>query len=428
MSQLRQLLDHHPLPTWQPVSRAIMALLAVLFIWSCFAQLDEVATATGDVVPEGKVKVIQHLEGGTVRDVYVHEGSLVKEGQPLMQIDLPVSAVNRDELQVRIDALNLTRARLIADAEDKPLAFPPEESKRQPNLLEAERRSYETRHQNLHATLAVLEEQVRQKQLEVQELEAKQQSVASSLRLAREKLTMSNNLLKDGLTSRMDHVQQQNDVEALEGQSNTLRSSVPKALSALDEVKRRIDEEKSKFRRTAQAELTEVETNLARNRELITQASDQQRRAAITSPTDGIVKNLRANTIGGVVRPGDPIMEIVPTNERLNIEAKVSPEDRGYVEAGQKSLVKITAYDYTRYGGLEGTVTQVAPDTTTGQDNKPYYRVIIETDKSALGPNGEYPITPGMVAMVDIHTGQRSVLRYLITPVLKLRHEAFRER
>ena len=428
MSHLRDLAENNPLPTWRPVAWPIMALLTVTLVWSSFAMLDEVTTANGEVVPEGKVKVIQHLEGGIVREIYVHEGDLVKAGQPLLQLDLPVSAVNRDELQVRIDGLNLTRARLLAEAEDKPLEWPEAEAKRQPALVDAERRSYEARKQNLAASLAVLDQQVLQRSLEVQELEAKQHSVASSLGIMREKLAMSTNLLSDGLTSKMEHVQLRTEVEALEGQFNTLRSSVPKAESALAETRRRIDEEKIKVKRAAQAELSDTELNLARNRELIAQASDQQRRAAITSPTEGIIKNLRQNTIGGVVRSGEPIMEVVPVNERLNIEAKVSPADRGYVAAGQKSTVKITAYDYTRYGGVEGVVTIVAPDTTIGTDNQPFYRVTIETDKSTMGPHNDLPITPGMQAQVDIHTGQRSVLRYLITPVLKLRHEAFRER
>ena len=431
-NKLRDLGENYPLPDWRIAGRVVMGMLTLLFLWSCFAMLDEVATATGEVVPEGKVKLVQHLEGGIVREIFVHEGSIVKSGQTLVQLDLPVSSVNKDELQVRIDGLHLTRARLTAEAEDKPLAFPEEEAKRQPALVDAERRSHEARLQNLQATLGVLQQQERQRVLEIQELEAKQHSVNSSLGLAHEKLVMSNNLLKDGLTSKMDHVQAQNDVEALEGQSQTLRSSVPKAQSALEEARDRMEEEKIKFRRTAQAELTDTELNLARNHEMMNQASDQVRRSTVTSSIDGIVKNLRQNTIGGVVRPGESIMEIVPINERLNIEAKVSPADRGYVAVGQTSTVKISAYDYTRYGGLEGKVVMVAPDTTTGSgsgpDAQPFYRVTIETDKSALGENGEYPITPGMQAQVDIHTGRRSVLRYLITPVLKLRHEAFRER
>ncbi|OIQ88039.1 type I secretion system membrane fusion protein PrsE [mine drainage metagenome] len=428
MTRPRDLIDRYPLPDWRPVGRVVMALLALLFLWACFAQLDEVATASGDVVPEGKVKLIQNLEGGIVRDIAVHDGQRVKKGQTLLLLELPSAVGNKDDLQVRIDGLELTRARLLAEASDKPLSFPAAEAKRQPALVEAERRSHEALLQNLQTSLMVLQDQQKQRQLEVRELEAKQRSVNSSLALSREKLAMSTSLLKDGLTSKIEHVQTQNDVEALNGQAQALQSSVPRAEAALAEAVSRIAEEKVKFRQTAESQLTETELNLARSRQMMNQASDQQRRANITSPIDGIVKNLRENTIGGVVGPGAPIMEIVPVNERLNIEAKLSPADRGYVTVGQKAEVKISAYDYTIYGGLDGKVIMVAADTTTGPDNQPYYRVIIETGKSALGDHGELPITPGMQAQVDIHTGRHSVLHYLLTPVLKLRDDAFHER
>lgn len=425
---LRALAEHHPLPTWRFAARPIMGLLTALVVWSAFARLDEVSTAPGEVVPEGQVKEIQHLEGGVVQDIFVHEGDTVKEGQKLMEIELPVSAVNKDELQVRMDGLAVGLVRMHAEAEGTPLVFPPDLVKSRPDLVEAEKRNYLARQQNLKATLAVLDEQQRQKALEVQELQAKQRAVQTSLTLIRQKLAMSDSLLKEGLVSKMENNDLQNQEQDLEGQLDILKSSIPKAQSAAAEAAQRGNEEKIKFVRAAQADVADAELTLARDRELMNQASDQQRRSTITSPTDGIVKNLRQNTIGGVVRPGEEIMEIVPLHDRLQIEAKLSPQDRGYVKVGQPAEVKVTAYDYTRYGGLSGTVAMVAPDTTVTSNGQAYYRVIIETEKSSLGPDGTLPITPGMVAMVDIHTGRRSVLRYLITPVLKLRAEAFRER
>jgi adhesin transport system membrane fusion protein len=427
-SPLRALAANYPLPTWRPVARAIIVLLVVLFAWSCFAKLDEVSTASGEVVPEGKVKEIQHLEGGIVQDIFVHEGDTVKEGEKLMELALPVSATNKDELQVRIDGLNVALARMHAEANETKLVFPEDLVKRRPDLVEAERRSYDDRQQNLQATLAVLDEQQRQKTLEVQELQAKQRAVQQQLVTLQKKLDMSDSLLKEGLVSKMENNDLQNTVQDLQGQLEILKNSVPKAQSAADEAKHRAAEEKIKFVRASQADVTDAELNLARDRELMAQASDQQRRATITSPTDGIIKNLRQNTIGGVVRPGEEIMQVVPLHDRLQIEARLLPADRGYVAVGQPAEVKITAYDYTRYGGLKGTVLQVAPDTTVTSQGQAYYRVIVGTDKSSLGPDGSLPITPGMVAMVDIHTGQRSVLRYLATPVLKLKAEAFRER
>jgi adhesin transport system membrane fusion protein len=183
------------------------------------------------------------------------------------------------------------------------------------------------------------------------------------------------------------------------------------------------------FKRVAAEELGDTEVALARGREQFARASEQALRTVIRSPIAGIVKNLRYHTIGGIVGPGDPIMEIVPSDERLVIEAKLDPVDIGYVTVGQPAVVKISTYDYIRYGGLDGRVTKVAADADNDSSGRHYYKVIVRTDRAHLGDRpGEYPIIPGMQATIDVRTGDRSVLDYLVTPVLKLRHEAFRER
>lgn len=428
--RLLALANAYPLPNWRLLARATMVALALFLLWASFARLDEVAIATGEVVPEGKVKVIQHLEGGVVREIYVTDGAVVKEGEPLLQLDLSANSINRDELQVRLDGLSLQRARLQAEvAGAASVKFPPEEALRQPGLLASETRNFESRRQALNATLAVMADQARQKALEIQELEARLRALSTNLRLARERLAMSTELMKSGLTAKMEHVQLQGQAEELDGQIDTIRASIPRAQAGKAEAQSRIEEEQARFGRTVQGELSELELNIARTRELLSQASDQQRRTQVTSPIDGIVKNLRANTIGGVVKGGEPIMEIVPLHERLQVDAKLSPTDRGYVQVGQKATVKVSAYDYTTYGGLEGEVILVAPDTTIGQDNQPYYRVVVQTGHAYLGDDAtKRPITAGMQATVDIHTGTRTVMHYLVKPVIKLRHEAFRER
>ena len=242
---------------------------------------------------------------------------------------------------------------------------------------------------------------------------------------------MSKDLLKSGLSSRMDHVQMESQMEDLKGQLESISASIPRARAAQQEARSRMEEEQAKFQRTAQGEMSEAELNIARTKELLAQATDQQSRTLITSPIDGIIKNMRSNTIGGVIKPGDPIMEIVPLHERLQIDARLNPMDRGYVQVGQRATVKISAYDYTTYGGLEGNVIMVAPDTTVPQTQnaQPYYRVVVQTDRAYIGDeSAKRLISPGMQASVEIHTGTRSVIEFLVKPVLKLRHEAFRER
>ncbi len=427
--RLDLLLARHPLPTWRAAAWPVMILLGTLFVWSSFAMLDEVAIAVGEVVPQGRVKAIQHLEGGIIKQIHVKDGDAVKIGSPLVSLDLATGGVNREELQARLDAQMLTKARLQAEATNTPLVFSSDLSQRLPSQVQTEREAFDARKNELAATLKVLGEQLRQRELEVRELEAKARAIANNLGLARERFAMSTDLVKQGLTPRMEHKQRETEMKTLEGDLDVINASVPRARAAVAETRERMTEVQLSFRREANEQLTVAEQNLARLRELLVEATDQRRRAEIRSPIDGIVKGVRFHTIGGVVRPGEAIMEIVPTEESLVIEARLSPTDRGYVAAGQRAMVKISTYDFARYGGLDGEVIQVAPDSSTAENGSPYFRVIVRTVKTYLGEEaGKLPITPGMQATVDIHTGEKSVLAYLMKPVLKLRHEAFRER
>jgi len=428
-TRLEALVASHPLPSWRIAAWPIMVLLAVVLVWAHFSQLDEVAVAEGEIVPLGKVKVVQHLEGGIIKEIYVREGDTVKEGQPLLQLDLASAGTNRDELQVRHDGLILVRSRLQAETEGKPPTFPQDIAQRRPNLVAAQRQAYEARKRELESNLTVLREQVRQKELEVKELESKRKATSRNLELARERFKMSTSLLGEGLTAKMEHLKLEAEVESLEGEAQTLAQSLPRARAAVSEVTQRLREAEIKFRREAQEELAKTDQEIARVRELLAQATEQGVRAVIRSPNDGIVKNMRYNTIGGVVKPGEPILEIVPTGDNLVVESKLNPTDRGYVTRGQRALVKVSTYDYARYGGLEGQVILVAPDSTTDQKGNIYFRVVVQPEKTYLGRQpGDLPISPGMQATVDIHTGTKSVMEYLVKPVLKLRHEAFRER
>ncbi len=430
MTRLDELQTEHPLPTWRPFAWTILTLLTGALIWANFAQLDEVTVATGEVIPQGKVKVIQHLEGGIIEEIHVQEGDTVKAGDPLVQLDLASGGTNKEELQVRLDGQILKRARLEAEAigADEP-TFPSEEAIRLPQIVLAERKAFEARRHELNSTKAVLEGQVKQRELEVKELNGQKSAVERNLKLAQERLKMSKSLLSQGLTAKMEHLELEAEVSQLEGEWESIVPAIPRTEAAVEEARERVRELNIKFQREAQEQLGSVEQNIAQVKELLARATEQGFRATISSPIDGVVKNLRYNTIGGVVRPGEPILEVVPTGENLVIEAELSPVDRGYVQEGQKTVVKVTTYDFVRYGGLDGKVIFIAADSTTDPEGKPFFRVVVETDKTYLGEElGKLPITPGMEATVDIHTGQKSVLEYLVKPVLKMRHEAFRER
>ncbi|PPR78392.1 MAG: Type I secretion system membrane fusion protein PrsE [Alphaproteobacteria bacterium MarineAlpha3_Bin5] len=427
--RLEDLLRSNPLPSWRVFAWPVMALIAFAVVWANFAYLDEVTITTGEVVPQGKIKVVQHLEGGIIEKLYVKEGDTIKVGQIILQLDLASSGANVGELQARLDGAIIMRARLKAEAEGLKLQFPDAESIRQPSIIKAQRQTYRARKREFSSTLQVLREQVKQRKLEVKELLARQKAVKRNYTLARERLKMSTSLLAEGLTAKMEHLQLEAEVESLEGEMESLRPSIPKSRAAVEEARQRLQEAEIRFRREAKEQLSKIEQEISLTYELVGKATEQGVRTEIKSPIDGVIKNMRYNAIGNVVKPGEPIMEIVPTGEQLVIEAKLNPVDRGYVNVGQRAVVKISTYDFARYGGLDAKVVRVAPDASTDESGVPFFRVVVETEKNYLGDSeGQLPITPGMQATADIHTGQKSVMDYLIKPILKLRHEAFRER
>jgi adhesin transport system membrane fusion protein len=240
---------------------------------------------------------------------------------------------------------------------------------------------------------------------------------------------MSKDLLASKLVPKMEHLELEDEVTLLRAEADELSKRLPNLRAAYAEARERERTGLINFQRAVIEELQQVELSIARNRELITKIGDQSSRREIRSPIDGIVKNLRYHTVGGVVRPGEAIMEIVPSDENLVVELNLNPVDVGYVRVSQSAVVKVTSFDFVCYGGLESKVINIAPDSSIQQDGTAYFRVMVETSKDYLGDKpGVNRIIPGMLATGDIHTGYRSVLDYFIAPVLKLKHEAFRER
>ncbi|MFL2771505.1 MAG: HlyD family type I secretion periplasmic adaptor subunit [Rhodospirillaceae bacterium] len=429
MSQLDQLINKHNGRNMRVVNYCIISFLGLFLIWATFADLDEVAIATGEVVPQGRVKTVQHLEGGIIDAILVVEGDNVREGSPIIQLDLAGTVANIEELQVRLDGLLIRKARLQAEADGTKLVFPENAPPGVADILEAENLAYDARKREQKSTRSLLEGQVIQRIQDEREIEARLKAIRTNLGLARERMRMSADLLTDKLQSPMEHLQIVSEVESLEGEIATLTETLPRARAALEEAQERILELGLRFKREAREQLGEMEIVIARTRELLSTATDQQTRTLIRSPINGIVKNMRYSTIGGVVRPGEPILDIVPSEDRLVVEARLNPMDRGFVKAGQPATVKIDTYDFVRYGGIVGEVISVAPDSTVPDNAPPYFKVVVRTAQPWLGEKQDGNlISPGMGATVDIHTGTKSVINFLIKPVLKLKHEAFRER
>ncbi|HEX9701352.1 MAG TPA: HlyD family type I secretion periplasmic adaptor subunit, partial [Rhodospirillales bacterium] len=281
--RLDALLTDHPLPSWRIFAWPVMILITCLVVWSFFAELDEVAMASGQVVPQGKVRVIQHLEGGFVEKLFVVEGDAVKEGDPLLQLNLASTGSNKEELQVRLDSQHLVRARLEAEAEGIELKFPEDVAKRRPQLVAAQRQAHDARKRELSSQMTVLKEQVKQKELEVQEISAKMKAVTRNHKLASERLKMSKSLLSEGLTAKMAHLELEAEVESLDGEMKSLTPALPRARAAVAEVKQRLEEGEIKFRREAREELGKTSQEVARLEELLTRATEVGSRAEIKS-------------------------------------------------------------------------------------------------------------------------------------------------
>lgn len=431
MSSLDTLLAGHRNRNLRLTMRLIMGLLTVFILWALWADLEEVAVAEGEVVPQEQIQSIQHLEGGIVEEIMVFEGDLVAKGQPLMQLNLTPFMANREELHIQLESLKLKKARLEAEANGMDqFTFGPEYQAYRENLKNSELQAFAGRQDKLANDLSQLKEQASQRELDRKQLETERSSIMTNLALLREKHRISSDLVKDKLTSRLDHLQLKGDLTELEGRLQVIDVAIPRATAAMQEAAEKLRGARLAFRNQALQELNDVEQAISRTQESLNRATDQVERTTITSPIDGVIKALVTHTVGGVVQPGQTIMEIVPASDNLIIEAKLNPRDIGFVKRGQPALVKVNTYDYARFGGLNGEVVSISADSLFDkQQNVPYFLVKIRTDRNFLGTDAtSFPITPGMQVTTDIKTGEKSVMAYLLKPVIKLKDESFRER
>ncbi|WP_122606608.1 MULTISPECIES: HlyD family type I secretion periplasmic adaptor subunit [Pseudomonas] len=405
------------------------ALLLGALLWAGFAILEEVTTGEGKAIPSSKVQVIQNLEGGIVSDIFVREGQVVNKGDTLLRLDDTRFMSSRSESEV--DRLTLTAQveRLAAEAEGRSLTLPAEVTSSAPQVAADEQALYESRQRRLASEQRTLNEQLRQKTQELAEFRSKQEQFRSSLALVQQELDMSAPLVSSGAVSPVEILRLKRNAVELRGSMNANTLAIPRAEAAISEIKSRGQESELAFRADAARELNEKRNDLARISASRIAIDDRMSRTTVVSPVRGIVKTLKVNTIGGVVQPGSDLLEIVPLEDNLLIEAKVRPQDVAFLHPGQKAMVKFSAYDYTLYGGLPARLELIGADTITDDKDNSFYLIQVRTDSNHLGSDSRpLLIIPGMIATVDIITGEKSVLDYLLKPVLKARAEALRER
>ena len=407
----------------------VILLLVSTFSWMFVSELDEVAVATGQVVPQGQVKLIQHLEGGIVTEILAKEGQKVGKGERLMQLRLGADRVRSSEIELQAAGLEIKRDRLQAELDKQRFSLPKNVDAKIRKIFQKEILTFDNRKRQVNGSIKILEANARQKILEIKELESRIKGRETSLKLALKRLQIAESLEKANLSTKMEVLDLENEYAQLKSEILELQTSLQRAKEAHTEARQRATSLTLDFNREVSEELGRVETALAQTEEQLRTASELVNQTALYSPIEGIVKNLRQHTIGGVVQPGEAIMEVVPARDTLVVETKLSPIDVGYVRVGQKADVKILTYDFLRYGSLPGLVKNVAADTSTDLSGDPYFRVEIETERNYLGKDpGSLPITPGMQAEINIKTGTRSVFNFLISPVLKTWHAAFKER
>lgn len=405
-----------------------MALLGAAALWGSVASVDRIATATGVFAPQGQVRTIQHLEGGIVAEIMVREGEVVTAAQPLLRIDLGSGGLDPEDLTIKLDALVIERARLQAEAMHIDLHLPEEESNRRPELAQSESSAFLSRRREFESSIAVLESQQQQKGLEIDSIVARLEAARARLMPLQEQINIADRLSQAQLMRRTEALSLEREKKRLEGEIAALSSALPLAQTALAEVRQRTLLERNQRRNQAAERIREIEIEISKQRQLLERASEQTRRRVVKSPIAGVVKNLRLHTIGGVLQAGDPIMEIVPNDEKLIVEGRLTPDDVGHVRAGQPVKVKISTYDYMRYGALDGRISHVAADASRSNEGDYFFRLIIETEQDFLEVGDErYAISPGMTAAIDINLGRRPVWRYLVDPVLKFHEHAFRD-
>ncbi|MES9964339.1 MAG: HlyD family type I secretion periplasmic adaptor subunit [Candidatus Sedimenticola sp. 20ELBAFRAG] len=413
--------------------RLILWMAAVFIIaaltWANWAELDEVTTGVGKVIPSSQVQVVQNLEGGIVGALLVKEGQTVDKGQVLLQIDDTRFSSSLRETRLQFLALKAKSARLRSEAEGTEFKVPGEIASEAPEIVAEERSLYKARSSQLENSKSILSEQVAQRDQELRELNAKRSQLRRSLNLVRKELTMTKPLVSAGAISEVEVLRLERQVNELEGDLQSTTLSIPRVRSQLDEAQKKADEVELRFQSEAREQLNEVSAEVSRLQESSVTLKDRVQRTAVRSPVHGTVKQILISTVGGVIQPGMELVEIVPLEDTLLIEAKISPKDIGFLSPGQKTIVKFTAYDFAIFGGLDGKLEQISPDTIKDENDETYYQVRVRTDRNYLGSEvNSLQIISGMQTEVDIVTGKKTVLQYLLKPVLRAKEKALRER
>ena len=398
-------------------------------IWASLAEIDEITRGDGDVIPYGQNQIIQNLEGGIVDSILVEEGQPVKAGEVILKINNAKSTSTSRTNEMKYYELEAKRLRLYAEANQLPFEAPEVDDDELRTQIKLAENLYLSNKKEFSAKDNSLVNQIEQKNQAYKEASAKVKSLEKSLEFVTEEIQMTAPMVREGVKSKVDFLKLKREANSIENDIEATRLSLPRLQSAIDEFKNKRKEAKQLFINTAKKELNEVIAEISRLKTKQVAFSDQVNRTMVKSPVDGIVQKLFVNTVGGVIKPGADLVEIVPTNKKLFLEIKIKPSDIAFIHPGAEAKVKVSAYDFAIHGSLSGKVVNISPDTITDKKDNTFYLIHVTTEKNYLGTE-EHPlkIIPGMTVNVDIITGKKTVMQYILKPILKSKQYVFTER
>jgi membrane fusion protein, adhesin transport system len=404
----------------------VLAVLVAMVIWAKFAEIDELARGEGRVVPSRQVQVIQSLDGGIVNAILVNAGDDVKIGDPLIKIDSTRASSSLKENQGQYFALLAKEARLKALANGQSFTLSNEVQNAVPQIVGQEQALYNASRAELDSTTSIARDQVVQRERELSEMQFRKEVAEKNYDSAKKELAANKPLLASGAVSEIELLKLEREVTRTKGDIDQASANIGRIKASISEANRKILEIQQTYRSRVRTELNDTTAKIRSLSETSVALSDRVKQSTLTSPVNGKISRVFYNTVGGVIEPGKQVMEVVPTDDSLIIETKVQIRDIAFIRPLQKAIVKLTAYDYTIYGTLDAEVLSIAADSTVDDKGNAYYIVKVRTLNNSLGKG--LPIIPGMVAQVDIMTGKKSVLKYLLKPVLRAKNYAFTER
>ena len=429
MEELEAAVRLKPSATSNLMLISIGSLVFILICWMSFSQIDEMTHGEGQVVPSSEIQIVQSLEGGVLKELLVSEGEIVKKDQPLLKISDVAFASEERGAAAKQESLLAKKARLDAEASGKDFVLPADLAEKVPDIARNEEQLYQSRQRELANAKSILSNRISSAEAQLSELGAKVARLSESKKLVQQELEITRKMVAQRAVPKLDEIRLSREVNDLSGQINEAAEERQGLQAELAAARRESEDQDNKFKSQALGELNDVETQLSQLSENLTAIGDRVDRSEVRSPVEGIVNKIMLKTIGGVVEPAMKLVEIVPVDDNLKVIARVSPNEIAFLHPGQPVKVKISAYDSQRYGSLDGELVRLGANSVTDSKGNIFFEIEVRTKKNHLGDEtNPLPITPGMVAQTEIITGERSILGYLMKPVLRAKDRALTER